>query len=233
MGYQSRAKVASASRAQEDAILLAKRLAGLHVAVDVQHIYRPAKPADRGAVFTMQTGHKVTEAELATGYAQGLTMWLRARGAAVLTNDPAAGVLVGPYSSRNLEAAKASCDLYLACHINAGRGAYAAVEYMAASSSRPAADAIGLALVQDIPEIRHYNPVQLIQGQRGAVCVERFTGGPALLLEPFFGDSQLGEALMSPARLKAVGEAIGKGIAVWWLTRRKSASQDPPGSPIS
>jgi len=231
MGYAVRSRVAAASRAEADAMLLARRLAGLHVAVDVQHAYRPAKPADRGAVFVLSTGHKITEAEIATGYAQGLAAWLTARGAAVLTNNPATATLVGPYSRRNLEASRSSCDIYLACHVNAGGGDYAALEYMSTSASRPAADAIGLALVQDVPEIRRSRVVQLAHGQRGAVCIERFTGGPAVLLEPFFGDYHPAQALVSPARLKAVGEAIGKGIATWWLAKRKTPSEDAPGTP--
>jgi len=233
MGWAARSKVAAASRASEDAILLARRLAGLHVAVDVQHIYRPAKPADRGAEFLLATGHKITEAEIATSYAQGLAGWLAARGASVLTNNPATATMVGPYSRRNLEAAKASCDLYLACHVNAGRGSYATVEYMAKSASRPAAEAIALALLQDVPEIRSHRLVQLAHGERGAVCIEAFTVAPALLLEPFFGDYAPAQALLAPARLKAVGETIGKGIATWWLGKRKPAPQDAPGSPTS
>ncbi len=231
MGWQARSKVAAEKGAKADALLLARRLAGLHVAVDVQHLYRPAKPADRGAEFVLNTGHKITEAEIATGYAQALASWLRERGAAVLTNNPATNTLVGPYSRRNLEAVRSSCDVYLACHVNAGGGNYGALEFMASSASRPLADAIGIALVARVPEIPRVRQVQLSHGQRGAVCIERFTGGPALLLEPFFGDYAPAQGLVGPARLMAIGQAIGEGIAAWWLHRSRAAAQDAPGSP--
>lgn len=198
--------------------ILATRLAGLRVAVDVQHLYRKSHPRDRGACFTLAGGFKVDEAEAATRYALALTAWLAARGADVLTN--ASPALRGEYPERNEVAKHWGAHVYLACHLNAGRGSYARLEYIAGAAAVPLAQAIEAELVADFPEILSANLVALSPGQRGAVCIEEFRRDrPALILEPFFGDNPRMQGLMTTARLLAIGEAIGAGVAKWWEQR--------------
>lgn len=207
--------------------VLAERCRGLRVAVDVQHLYRASHPNDRGTIFKLVGGTTVAEAALATGYAQALAEHLRARGATVFVNNPATGMLCGYYSTRNRQAAGLGVHAYLACHVNAGRGGYALLEYMDPQApgrgSGPGvvgaarlANWIGASLDQ-FPAVLGYRTNALRHGQRGAVCIEGC--GPAvaaLVVEPFFGDNPGHQALVSAAGLASVGEVIGQGVASWW-----------------
>jgi hypothetical protein len=132
----------------------------------------------------------------------------------VWTNDPKAAILVGPYSRRQISAMTLEANLYLACHLNAGRGGYASVEYMKGTGSDLAARSI-TAELESFPEIIHSRTVGLDPGDRGAVCVQGFRNGPALILEPVFGDSAAHEPLLSLSGLERVGQAIVRGIASW------------------
>jgi N-acetylmuramoyl-L-alanine amidase len=196
-------------------------LAGLRVVVDVQHLYREHKPHDEGTVYVLGNGLHVTEAHAALGYAGALTAWLTGQGATVLTNDPKHAMLVGYYSARNRVANAFEAHAYLACHLNAGRGSYAALEAMTVSAGLGLADAIGLALVTPaFPAILHYKVVRLSQGMRGAACIEACAASvAALVVEPFFGDNPRHQPLLLAPELKRVGEAIGHGVASWWRRR--------------
>lgn len=186
------------------------------VAVDVQHVYRSGLHArDRGSLYVLADGRKVTEAEAASAYASALAQRLRDRGLRVLTNDPATSTLVGPYSRRNRAAAAAGASLYLACHVNSGRGSYAALEMMAAHRNSSLCAWIMQRLVDVFPEILSARQVVLQHGDRGAVCLEAFPG-PAILVEPFFGDNPRHQPLLEAPRLKALGECIGDQVARWF-----------------
>lgn len=211
MGWAERANAA-----------LRASLAGLKVAVDVQHIYRPAKPGDHGSLYVLANGGKVWEASAATTYATSLVHTLTDRGAAVLTNDPARGVLVGPYSRRNQEASTWAAHLYLACHVNAGGGAYCLTEYMVGTPGQPAGDAIGKAIVAAFPQLQGARCNPLVRGQRGAVCIEGFTRTrAALVLEPFFGDNPRCQDMLAGPALVELGQMIAAGIATWWAGQPK------------
>jgi len=198
---------------------LASRLEGCRVAVDVQHLHRPHKPRDQGSVFTFPDRTTITEGHAATLYAGSLARFVRSRGAQVLENDPVRGLFVGYYSARQRAAAAWKADLYLACHVNAGRGSYAAIEYDELNGHGMLAQRIGSELVSAFPEILSHRAVPLHRGDRGLVCVEGFKG-PALLLEPFFGDNPKQQRYLSAIELTRVGEAIGRGIADWWQFSR-------------
>ena len=182
MGWESRSR-------QRDAVMIASRLAGFRVAIDVQHLYRASHPGDQGSVYRDAAGGHVTEAHLATVYALAMADWFRTRGATVYTNDTRRGVLVGDYWTRNRQASEWGCNAYLACHVNAGGGRYAAVEYIAGDSDRMAV-AILAQLAGNVPELVGSRTVALTLGIRGAVCIESFhvPGASAVILEPFFGD---------------------------------------------
>ena len=205
--------------------LLPLRLADLRVAVDVQHLYKAHDPNDRGAVFTFMDGTKTTEAAAATAYAHALCDYLTARGAAVLTNNPVTGKLVGYYSKRNVDAAIWHADLYIACHVNAGGGAYAQAEYMLGRAGSDLAAIIGLAIVQGSQGgIRSSRVVSLSRGQRGAPCIQECPPSmPAVLAEPFFGDTISMQQWLRPAGAATIGRSIGAGIETWWLRKRAVA----------
>lgn len=217
MGYEQRSNAAAGFPR-----VLADRLAGLRVVVDVQHVFRSGpKAADRGAEFKTAAGLKTTEAAAALQYAAALCGWLRDRGANVLTNEPTRGILVGPYSVRNSAANAFNADLYLACHVNAGGGAYFAGEYMVGTAGQLAAGAIGRAVLEQFPEVQGQRAVPLVQGQRGAVCIQGVQRSRvALILEPFFGDNARQRGMLEAAALKRLGEAIGAGVAAWWETAK-------------
>ena len=199
-------------------------LNGLKVVVDVQHLYRPHKPNDRGAVYTLSDGTRTSEASATLIYAAALRAYLEARGAAILTNDPAHGILVGHYSTRNRAGSAWRAHGYLACHLNAGRGRYALMEYMTVTEGKLLASSIGQSLVQAFPVIVEHRTQGLSSTDRGAVCIARVESPTvAVLCEPFFGDHPGHQALLAAPELGRVGEAIGEGVARWWRSRQPVA----------
>ncbi len=201
--------------------ILRRRLEGLRVAVDVQHLYKADNPADRGCRFVLASGLTVWEAAAATGYAQSLAHWLIDRGATVRMNDPRTGQLTGSYPRRNRQANTWQAHAYLACHLDAGKGKYAALEYPVGRAGSLLARAIGAALVADFPEIPAHREVPLMEHARGWLCVGAVDAAiAAVLLEPFFGDYRPAQGLLAADRLAAVGEEIGAGVAYWWEAKR-------------
>jgi len=204
--------------------LLRLRLEGLRVAVDVQHLYKSSNPADRGAVFELTGGFHLAEAQAATVYAQALCAWLKARSAKVLTNEPARSVLVGSYYRRQKEAESWGADAYLACHVNAGRGSYARLEYaLGAAGGSALCSRLGARLCDDFREILNYDVLPLGPKDRGYICIGGLSRArAAVLVEPFFGDNPGQQALLTTPRLVAVGESIGEGVARWWEAARSA-----------
>lgn len=207
MGYAERANAE-----------LRTSLLGLCAVVDVQHAFQPAKPKDRGSVFTLASGAHVLEAQASATYAAAIAHWLTARGARVLTNEPANGLLVGPYWTRNRAANAWGAHAYLACHVNAGGGDYCRAEYMVGSKGDALARAVGSAIVAGgFPVSRTPQATPISRGMRGAVCIEavdRFRA--AVILEPFFGDNPRHQAMLETAQLELLGATIGLGVASWW-----------------
>lgn len=202
--------------------ILRSRLEGLRVAVDVQHLFKPSRPNDRGACFELANGLRVWESQAATAYAHGIISWLQSRGAAVLSNDPTKRELVGSYAQRNRYANTWGADAYLACHVNAGGGNYALVEYAAGREGSSLARAIGAQLVNAYKDlIPTHREQPLTEVQRGYVCI----GGTsircaAVLLEPFFGDQRTHQGFLDPVRLVEVGTTIAEAVALWWESDR-------------
>jgi N-acetylmuramoyl-L-alanine amidase len=199
-------------------------LAGLRIAVDVQHVFRPHKPKDRGSVYTLADGSRVNEADAAIGYAASLTAELRRRGASVLTNDPANGILVGYYSARQRHAEGWGALAYLACHVNAGGGRYSLMEYPSGAGGYGLAVLLNLALSRRFSrELLFEKEAPLAHGSnvepdsRGWPCVGYFPKNrAAVLVEPFFGDTPSHQGLLSAAGLRDVGVALAAGVSYWF-----------------
>ena len=199
-------------------------LEGLRVVVDVQHLYRPTKPLDRGAIFTLADGTRTTEASAVLIYAAALKAWLEARGATVMTNDPARGILVGPYSRRNRAADAWDAHCYLACHLNAGGGAYSLMEYMTMTTGRVLAEAIGPKVMVAFPQITRAQTRALSGDDRGTVCIREVPGRIATIIcEPFFGDAPTHQPMLAAPELARLGGVIGEGVTDWWRTREVPA----------
>lgn len=200
-------------------------LEGLRVAVDVQHAYRSGIHAgDRGTQYTLESGGKVWESDCALHYAQALSSALRDLGATVWSNDPAQAMLVGPYSTRQAQAMNLGANCYLACHLNAGGGSYTLTEYDGGSTWRSWEIGLGTRIAGELktsfPEITSPIVRELARIDRGWVCVSGFVRGPALILEPLFGDNPKHQALMSLSGLEAVGAAIARGVVTWWAFQK-------------
>lgn len=193
---------------------------GLRVVVDVQHLYRE-KP-DRGSVFTLANGLTTTEAGAALIYGAAITAHLLELGAQVMTNDASRGILVGPYSRRNAVAAGWGANAYLACHVNAGGGSYAAVEYMSTTVGAALASSLANKIRECFPlDLTGGRTVPLSSSSRGAVCIERNASScAAVICEPFFGDNPRHQHLLSAPRLVTLGEAIAEGVVGWWKARQ-------------
>ncbi|HLB37498.1 MAG TPA: N-acetylmuramoyl-L-alanine amidase [Gemmatimonadales bacterium] len=195
----------------------AGRLHGLKVAVDVQHLWKPPpRDRDRGAVFVVDGLH-VAEADAALIYASVLARWLEGRGAQVLENQPSTGIFVGSYPQRNRAAIAWGANLYLACHLNAGGGHYAALEFMSLTEGKRVAELMGEELVRQLPGLGTCRAMSLSSTSRGAVCIETCASlMPALIVEPFFGDSPATQPFLTNPGLIQVGAAIGTAVAAWW-----------------
>jgi len=149
------------------------------IAIDVQHMGKPNKPADRGA-----SHGSYQEADLVLKYATLAFQELTAKGyeAFLITS--------GTYAERHEWINRHGIDLYLACHLNAGGGRYSLVEhyYNAGQRTRKIAGIMAenfkailgtsAAKVWEIPK-----------DGRGAACLKN-TRPSALLLEPLFIDNE-------------------------------------------
>jgi N-acetylmuramoyl-L-alanine amidase len=214
VGYAARQR----QQAKVEQRVMGDSLAGLKVAIDVQHIGRPWPHAgDRGTRFLMvATQATLWESDCALQYAQAAGRWLRERGAQVRDNHPA---VLATYSTRNRTAAAWGCDAYLACHVNAGNGNYPLTEHMSGAygQGQYLGAAIGNALHLAFPVLLNPRSAPLLVGQRGAVCIESVPlQVAAVIVEPFFGDNPSHQSLMTAPQLQAVGEAIAQGVAEWW-----------------
>lgn len=199
------------------------RLAGLKVALDVQHLWKPKpRDRDRGAIFVLPDGSHVAEADAALIYAGAAARWLCDRGAEVLENQPGQGIFVGTYRQRNFAAVAWGASCYLACHLDAGGGHYALFEAMSVTAGEGLA-AVLARIPMAVPELGKGKTVALHSGERGAACIEHCGAVPAVICEPFFGDHPATQPLLALPGLVRVGEAIAMGVAAWWEGRRPVA----------
>lgn len=201
-------------------------LSGLKVILDIQHLYRPAHPDDHGTRFTLGDGTHIYEAAAATAYAQAAGHYLSVRGARVLTNDPVSGYLTGPYSRRHKTVNRFVPHAYLACHVNAGGGTYYLGGYTFGNGNgQRLSVAIGDAVSHELPAIYPPRTQGLVHGMRGAVCIAGVSEPTAaVLLEPFFGDRASHSSILTPPKVVRLGEAIGRGIASWWMRAQPVAA---------
>jgi hypothetical protein len=185
------------------------------VIFDRQHKGRSGKRAnDRGCSFGTLVETDLTEAYIAAAKAR-----VEAAGVSceVLTT--------GEYPSRQAAAGSRakSVDgrvLYIACHVNAGRGTYALVEYDDRSANgKKAAAAMAAAFDAGLVEVTSGRTVSLSSGDRGFACVSGIYAGPAnvcaVLVEPGFIDASKHASLWTATGLVRVGNVIADAALAW------------------
>lgn len=184
------------------------------VILDRQHRGRARKPNDSGAVYG-----PLVEADLVEQYISFAMLELTALGHSCMQ------LMTGEYSERHVQAINLAKGhggrtLYLACHVNAGGGRYALVEYDIRSGKGKAFASL---LAREFP--RHLNEaslgktVALSTGERGHICIAGIYSGPAdmcgVIVEPGFIDSVTHAPLWAPDGLQRIGKAIAHACDIW------------------
>ncbi len=149
------------------------------IAIDVQHLGKPNKPADRGAIYG-----SYQEADLVLKYATLAFQELTAKGYEVFL------ITSGTYAERHEWINRHGIDLYLACHLNAGRGRYSLVEYTHNAGQRTRE--IAKIMADNFKTILGTSAAkvwEIAKAGRGASCLKN-TRPSALLLEPLFIDNE-------------------------------------------
>jgi hypothetical protein len=221
----------------------------VHLVLDVQHAGRRSRPGDTGASFDLdgdgaRGGQGEREVDLVEGYVAAAVERCAelGLGCTVLRS--------GEYGARHLEAARIARGAgglvaYLACHVNAGGGAYGLVrpDCRSDGGARLAASmALGLSRLPELarpgglpgcrveplyPSARAAaadrrevsTPAAIGWWTRGWICVDGIYEGPSnlagVLVEPLFIDSAAHRALTTTDGLRRVGRAIVDGARGW------------------
>lgn len=154
------------------------------IVLDVQHMGKPHRPDDRGAV----SANSDYESDLALKYALCIRTRFMKEGFKTFL------MTHGTYQERHVWA-NTYCDsktsLYLACHINAGGGSYPLIEHTETAMEQTRAIAKLIAKKFDDLSQDYFSPAQIwkiAKKERGWGCISD-TNMSALLLEPLFIDN--------------------------------------------
>jgi len=191
------------------------------VILDWQHQGKPPpKHRDRGASSEI-CGVRIHEVDLTRAYIDVAAQALRAAGhqVEILTE--------GWYSNRHAQAGALSHKgerpaAYVACHINAGGGRYAASFYdsRSAGGSRLSA-CVASALGEQLPELSasKTRPCGPDQSPRAWSVIRGIWAAPAwcsaICFEPAFIDHAAHRPLLTPEGLARIGHALADGVMTW------------------
>lgn len=214
----------------------------MHVIFDIQHVGRPDKPGDMGASFDLdgdgvrgEDGER--EVDLVRLYVAEAMLHARTLGHTVTT------LMSGTYGQRHQTAVRIAYSdptvqcVYLACHTNAGGGAYGLLrpDYRSPTGARLAermADTLE-ALLPELSKVRVeplYPDSSTAQRAgrdvsdagkvgwwtRGWSCIDGVYSGPSnlcgILVEPFFIDSAVHRGFTTREGCARVGRALVEGI---------------------
>jgi len=178
--------------------------------LDRQHLGKPNRWNDEGA-----KNDEMTETYLTSQYIFHAENHLRLMGfdVCVLTD--------GWYNNRHRRVNDYCADVngrcvYVACHINAGGGAYGASFYDHRSSSGASlAHAVNLRLLNACPELSDAKsiPAKPDDWTQNAYNTIKGVGKPvSLCFEPLFIDCEAHRPLMTPEGIRRVGVALAEGI---------------------
>lgn len=181
------------------------------VVLDQQHIGRKSRPGDRGA-----TNGLLRETDLTRAYIDVAWAELRRQGHQVHILD------TGEYAERQAQANALAAQnpavphVYVACHVNAGKGTYALVEHDSRSRAGLAAATRTAQALEALPEIKAGKVIGMVPATRGYACIRDIYDGPAnitaILYEPGFIDAPAHQALWTPEGLRRVGMALVVGL---------------------
>lgn len=154
----------------------------LKIVISVDHMGKPHRPHDRGAIA--QTCINTTEADLCLEYAQFVYKSLTELGHSPFL------VTHGTYGYRAAFSNQIEADLYFACHLNSSeippRNNYSLLElYRPGKLTRRFANHLSDVFAERLPVYK--SEVKTIKNRtdRGAACINRVKA-PAILLEPLF-----------------------------------------------
>jgi len=179
------------------------------IVLDIQHAGSPASDhmGDRGAVF-----EGVEEVSLTRRYMDAADRRLRQLGHQVIP------ISDGHYSDRQARAEAYGAAVYVALHINAGKGDYGVIFYDYRSTKGPilAAAVVGqmkkhFTWSQKSAPAAPSDPL----GGRAWNCIKNVGKPISLLIEPGFIDGPHRSDLI--ARIEEVGVALADGIHQWSL----------------
>lgn len=185
----------------------------MRVILDRQHLGKPSKPNDHGAV-----NGELRETDLTSAYIEHARDAILEAGGTVYT------ITDGEYGDRHKRAvawAKQGSGpcAYVACHINAGGGKYALTEHDARSAGGKSLAWSVVTETAKMAGIVGGKVVALKDGERGLVCIDGIYAGPAgmsgIIYEPGFIDFAGHADLWTPAGLRLVGQALAKGVMAW------------------
>lgn len=200
------------------------------VFLDRQHAGRQGRRrGDLGASVDLNRDGQISMAEreaiLTPQYLLAAEMLLRSRGYDVIP------ISDGSYSERHdrvnryaAEAGHTSKDpaVYVAAHLNAGKGSYGSAFYHYRSSAHngpqlAACIADHLRAFPQITEAKTFASKPSPHWTRNAFYTIRGLGSAvvAICYEPFFMDTKSHQSLLSEENLQGVGEALAQGIIDW------------------
>ncbi|MCA9712120.1 MAG: N-acetylmuramoyl-L-alanine amidase, partial [Myxococcales bacterium] len=193
------------------------------VVLDLQHLGRGGRhEGDMGAAADLdgdgRTECHEREALLALGYLTAAGLELNRRGHQVIVLSQ------GEYPDRQALAVELALEastlrrraVYVACHINAGKGNYGLVLHDRRAAKGAAVAAAVAEQLAGLPEIpRALTKAAVGEWGRAAPCIEgAWTHGellPAIVFEPCFIDQPAHAALLSPEGLQRIGRALAEG----------------------
>lgn len=191
--------------------------------IDRQHGEKSPGNIDPGAQVRIGD-RRITELELTSAYAEVLAAAVSGAGHQVIRIDS------GGYGARNAHGNQIARDspgervLYLALHVNAGRGTYALAMHDHKSRGGAAAAehlAPAMGALEGISRAKVVPCESIGWTSRAHRCIRGIWRGPAnisgVLLEPFFIDSAGGahDQYREPAGLELVGQAIAAGALAY------------------
>jgi len=179
----------------------------MRIALDVQHINKPAKPYDKGASYK-----RLTEAYAVENYFRYTRALLEEDGHEVHSG------FFGSYRDRHEQVNRYDFDLYIAGHLNAGKGKYSLVCHT--TTAYPRTRKIAEILLDEFCERLHTTkastPIwELGPKDRGWSCIKH-TKCSAILIEPLFIDNVLHhEMIISGEATVKIAEAIREAVRRW------------------
>jgi hypothetical protein len=188
---------------------------------DRQHAGQIRKPSDQGAYSRLVERH---ESDMVLDYLAAAERKLRQLGINVIN------ISDGRYSERHarvLEYANMAggTSVYIAAHLNAGKGDYGAAFYDHRSTmGKNCANFIADALVEECPELERAltRPAQPNDWTTHAFNTIKgvFVGKPCgICFEPCFVDNEAHIPLLEPRGLERIGDALALGINNWMENR--------------